>query len=407
MKIMKIKKINLDFFSILIFLFIILLPTQFGKYFFLNFSYLSGVRVDYLAYSFFLTDVLALIIFYIKRSVLINFFRKKSALFVFFLFGLSIFFSFSPQIALFKFWKIFEITSMFIVFNKINLKQIFVYWGILVSCFIELITVLLQFIYQHSVQGFFYYLGERYFNTSMSGIAKITIDQAEYIRPYGTFSHPNSMAGFFLLIYAFILGSNTDKNPIIKTLIIFISSILIFVSFSKTAIFGYIFINIIFLFKKFKKTECKICILSRTVIFSLASLFFIFVQTDPLSLFKRIVLFENALKIISKYPITGVGLGNYLVAQDLLKNKVFSFPPQPVHNIFMLFLCEVGIFLWSGIIYILYKHFYRFMGATLFIICLVSFLITGFFDHYWLTLQQNVLLLGFIFGIITNRRVAF
>jgi hypothetical protein len=407
MKIKKLKKLNLDFFNFLILFFIILLPSQFGKHFFLDFSYIYGVRVDYLAYVLYLTDIIALILIYLQKHILISFYKNRTVGFVFFLLFVSVFFSFSTPVALFRFWKIFEVVSLFVIFTKTKLKQVFVYWGILVLSLIQLFLVILQFINQHSIQGFFYFLGERYFNSSMPGIAKVIIKGNEIIRPYGTFSHPNSMAGFFLLIYSFVLGSNLNKNPVIKNLIIFVLSILIFISFSKTAILGYILVNIIFLIRKVKKSECKICVISRTIIFSVAAILFIFGKTDPLSLIKRLVLFENSYDILSMYPVTGVGLGNYLIAQATLDNEIFSFPVQPVHNIFMLFLTETGIFLGIGIMYILYRKFKRYLRFDLFLLCFIAFFITGSFDHYWLTLQQNFLQIGVFFGLITNRRVVF
>ena len=400
------KKINLDFFNIILLLFITLLPTQFGKHFFLNFSYINGVRVDYLTYVLYTTDVLALTLIYIKRALIIDFFKNKTVVFVFFLFFLSMFFSISPEVALFKFWKIFEVTSLFVIFSKIKIKENLLFLGIFLSCLIELIVAISQFVYQHSIQGFFYLLGERYFNSSMPGIAKIVIEGNNFIRPYGTFSHPNSLAGYFLLIYAFILATNLNKKLLFKNLILLTSSLLIFISFSKTAIIAYLAVNIIYLFMKFKKSECKVCVLSRTFIFSLASIFFLYSKSDPLSLLKRGVLFKNSIDMLLKYPITGVGLGNYLIGQAHIKNSVFSLPVQPVHNIFMLFLCEVGIFLGFGIMYLLFKNFYKYKKSSLFILCFIVFFLTGFFDHYWLTLQQNFLLLGVLFGLITNPRVA-
>src|SRR3972149_3010131 len=72
-KMKKTKKIpnnNLYFKSInkiLFFFLILLLPTQLGKHFFIPLSYLSGVRVDYLAPTVYLTDLivvpLAILIF--------------------------------------------------------------------------------------------------------------------------------------------------------------------------------------------------------------------------------------------------------------------------------------------------------------------------------------------------------
>ena len=54
----------------ILFLFILLLPTQFGKHFFFDFSYIGAIRVDYLALKLYTTDILALILILIHNKLL-------------------------------------------------------------------------------------------------------------------------------------------------------------------------------------------------------------------------------------------------------------------------------------------------------------------------------------------------
>src|SRR3989338_6605244 len=62
--------------DLLIFLFIFLLPTQLGKHFFLDFSSISGVRVDYLAPTLYLADVVSLILFWLFRHQIVGSVKK-------------------------------------------------------------------------------------------------------------------------------------------------------------------------------------------------------------------------------------------------------------------------------------------------------------------------------------------
>src|SRR5579872_1357131 len=52
--------------KIIFYLFIFLLPTQFGKHFWLDFSYVLGQRVDYLSPTLYTTDILVTALFLIS-----------------------------------------------------------------------------------------------------------------------------------------------------------------------------------------------------------------------------------------------------------------------------------------------------------------------------------------------------
>lgn len=399
------KKTSLAFSNlnkVFVFLFIFLLPTQFGKHFFLPFSYLSGVRVDYLAPTLYLTDIFVLVLLLLNYKTVLEFFKNKTLWAFLFLLMFPVGFALIPQIAIYRYMKIVELLIVFAIFSKgkLNIKSIF--YGIFSATFLQALLVVLQLINKHSLQGLFYFFGERYLNLSAPGIAKASLQGVELLRPYGTFSHPNSLAGFFLLIYALFTGSKIKVNPLIKNSLLFLSLFIIFFSFSKVAILVFLIINLFYLSKEFIKSSCRFCLISRLIVFLLMFFVFFSAQTDPLSLVKRTGLLQNSIEIISKYFISGVGLGNYLVAQNSLIHVRFAFPAQPVHNIFLLFLSEVGIFLGSSIIILLLVKFKKHLTNLLLSSCFLVILLTGLFDHYWLTLQQNWLLLAVVFGLLTN-----
>lgn len=406
--------------NLFIFLFILFLPTQLGKHFFPDFAYLSGLRVDYLSPTLYLSDMLVIILFFLNLKTVIKFFTHKKLLVILGLLLLNVFFALSKELAFYRFLKIIEAIVIYaVIARKFTLSlskgSNLIVWGFLMGSMFEFILTLLQFTQKHSIQGIFYWLGERYFTLSTPGIAKASINGIEFLRPYGTFSHPNSMAGFYLLVYFFTLTFSVivshqwrRSNLIVflKYSLLTLSSLLVFFSFSKIAITTYILLNIIYLFQtKFYK-HCIFCFWGRITVLSIIGGVFFLAQTDPLTTQKRIDLIKNAFTIITQHPLTGVGLGNYLIAQNSFNSKYLNFLNQPVHNIFLLSLAELGLPLFLFIILDNMKYLIqRFKLDFSFMLYVLCFIFTGFFDHYWLTLQQNVLLLPTILALISlNKR---
>ena len=64
---------------------------------------------------------------------------------------------------------------------------------------LESLLGLAQVVKGGSLQGVFYWLGERNFDFGTIGIAQMSIVGNGLTRAYGTFSHPNSLAGFLLV----------------------------------------------------------------------------------------------------------------------------------------------------------------------------------------------------------------
>ena len=206
---------------------ILLLPTQLGKHFFLHFSYLSGIRVDYLAPTVYLLDVIIFLLAIVNLKIVLKFFNNKMVLSGLFLLLINIIFSQLPEISFYWFIKIIEFLIIFSLSKKIimTIKEKSILIILLLSGLFELFLSIIQFVSKHSVQGIFYYFGERLLTLSTPGVAKATMQGVEFLRPYGTFSHPNSLAGFFLLLYFFVLTFRPFNSFKILKLIFLLTAI--------------------------------------------------------------------------------------------------------------------------------------------------------------------------------------
>jgi O-antigen ligase len=390
----------------LIFLLLLLLPVQLGKHFFLDFSYLSGVPIDYLAPTLYLTDLLSLALFVLNFQYIKSLF--KNIIFIVFLdlVLLNIFFSLSPYLSLYKSLKIMEMVFLFVVFkNFINTKKLdfskFILVAFSIGAAVEFLLSILQVVYKHAIQGLFYFIGERYFSLSTPDIAKASLNGTEILRAYGSFSHPNSMAGFYILLYFFVLTSKRfSKYIFLKYTFLLLSTALLFCTFAKVPIIIFFVLNLWYVVRNPQAIPCTFCKVSRIVVLALVSAIFLFTQGDAFSLIKRDQLFHDALTIFSQKPLFGTGLGAYLVSQNQFPVKYAYLFLQPVHSILLLYLVEAGLILSAFTLFALIRYFRNNpRNQTYYYLIFVVFL-TGGFDHYWLTLQQNMLLLPILFALL-------
>ncbi len=393
-----------------VFIFSFLLSTQLGKHFFFPFSYLSGIRIDYLAPTLYLTDILSiflLVIFLFQHMKDVKKLRlpsKKIALLFFavlLLLGANYVSALSKPLWVYRFARVLEAVLLFYFFRKNGDKRrVFSSFvlGLFFGTLVQLALSISQLSLRHSLQGLWYFFGERQFSIFTPGIAKARMLGVEFLRPYGTFSHPNSMGGFYLLIYTFILTQKKITNVFLKIALLSFSSILVLVSFSRTAVVVYVLINLIYFFGK--NIDCRPCTVSK-IFLSLFLLLLVFnIKGDQFSFQKRLTFLDNSIEIIKTHPLTGVGMGSYLIAQNKFPQHYSIFFEQPVHNIFFLIVTELGLPLSALLFGFMYK-FLRLLKLKLpFFLPLLCVLITGSIDHYWITLQQNALLLPVIFGIL-------
>lgn len=404
MEVLRKRLISKHYFNqILSFLLILVLPTQLGKHFFLPFSYIHGVRVDYLSPTLYLIDILIIVLAVLNLKTVLKFLARSTFFYAAILFAFNIVLARSPILAAYGSLRILELLIVVSLGKTVlaAIGELGVLRAFSIAAFVELGLAVVQLIFKQSIQGPFYLLGERLMSLGTPGIAKTVVNGVEFLRPYATFSHPNSMAGFYLLLYFFVyVNRKFDKFPALKYLTMFLSACLVLISFSKTAIAVFLVLNIAYVFMN-NKSICRICVISRLVILAVISSVFMFPQGDPMTITKRLELAANSLNIIITNPLTGTGLNNYLLAQSQFPSKFPYFFNQPVHNILLLFVSEMG-FVGAFIIYQLVKMFKNHLTKNHWLL-LAVILLTGMSDHYWLTLIQNFILMGVVLSFIGSQ----
>ena len=389
---------------VFLFLFMLFVPTQLGRHFWPEWSYVWGIRVDYLSPVLYFLDLLwlgwfGLRIWNGKRIET----RFTFNLFLFLLFVMiNVLMAQNRILSVYKWFRVGQLVLTLISFRlereKIEkyLIKIIPIWVIF-----ESLLGLVQVLIGASVNGWLYYMGERRFAYTTLGVAQISVMGQGMIRAYGTFSHPNSLAGFLLVVLIFWFSKRKAVNRIFWWVVTWFSVMGIVVSGSRM-VWLMTLLVVLFITYRQSRNRKKVLGLGLTMIgvfLVLAAIISVNYRSsdflggwDKESLNKRISLNMSAIRMIWEKPLFGVGLGNFLVKLPEIQRNDSYFWLQPVHNIGLLAMSEVGLL---GLIWV----FLGLSGLRRGKINLnqkliwTAILLTGMFDHYWLTLPQNTWLL--------------
>jgi hypothetical protein len=266
---------------------------------------------------------------------------------------------------------------------KKNMKVI-IY--VLLSCVsIQLILSIIQ-VCKGAVIGI-PFLGESTIFSASLGASFVSIGGNQILRAYGTFPHPNVLAGFALFSIIFLLF---NKKSILTHLIYIFSLSILALTFSRLHIVLGI-ISIPIYLDLFKKFEIKKGIFSFVFLDRFANIF----NGTDVSVNERMLLMKASFTEISKNP-WGVGVSKFVKGMEDFVPRTSSqiMLLQPVHNIFLLIIAENGWIVGGALILLLIwgmikKYILGNLGIkgyfTLFCILCVSLL-----DHYFLTIPQGI-----------------
>ncbi len=413
-------------------LLLLFLPTQLGYHFWPDWAGVLGRRVDYLAPTVYLTDVLLLLTvgswFFSRNSpppplkIRGGFGGVIVVLLLFVIFNVG--HASSPIVALYKWLKVLEFVALgwYIVRTRPKLSAIS--FPLAAGVFYSSVLAIVQFLLQHSIGGPLWWLGERTFDVGTPGIARMDWYGRELLRPYATFPHPNVLGGFLAAVMPLVvvryLGNLRNLRKKIKLFygtVILVGIIALLLTFSRSAIVvgGMAIVMAIARIKNYARPERgrrelgimknkRIVVLLLIGFFVLlpTSYFMIHNSTEE-SVVVRQQLNVAAIKLWAGAPLFGVGLGNFLVRlPEALPTRTIYFL-QPVHNIYLLMLSEVGIVGVGLIVFFIVTLLNHESGImkygkdkTKFIIhtSLFIILVLGLVDHYPLMLQQGQLLLA-------------
>ncbi len=403
---------------------LIFLPFQLGRHFWPSFAFVLGERIDYLSPTFYISDIPIIIGFFIlaiKKQIHI----ASTFMLVVAYLSLSAFFSQSPLNGWYGLLKFLELSLFILWVSRMTYKTNIVPYLFVSGILLESIISFLQYNLQRSMGGLLWFFGERTFSSSTPGIANASINGTLILRPYGTFPHPNALAGFLVIAMIYVGSLLYEHNGrygkmlILVTLAIGTTALLL--TLSRIAIIIWCLVVVGAIMNKIAKSKKK-----RLMILVIGSLFFLIITFFPHiagrfgginlqdeAVVQRVVLIQDSLAIIGKNPLFGVGLNSFLPELPTYEYSLHSpLLIQPVHNMYLLVFAELGLvglvlFLWlmGASLLKTYKHFKKVRNSTeksivvATILSLISISVLGFFDHYFLTLQQGQLLFAFVIGM--------
>lgn len=385
-------------------IFILLLPIQLGKHFWPEWSLVQGVRLDYLSPTIYLTDILTVPFVFLLLKDLVTKRTRWTGMSV----GLIILLfinsalAVNPQVVLMTGVKLLQVASViyFIKVKKLDFKKDFVVPILISSIFVSLIAIF-QFTSKSALGGVFYFLGERNFNIQTPGIALVNIAGVDYLRAYSVFSHPNSLAGFLGVVLIAGAGYLKHRDQLIRIGLAIILLALV-LTFSKSAILALVTVTIIG-FTKFPKCVNRCAVAFAFILSLLMFVSLNYMHTTGIEfLDKRILLNTACLKLFLTSPLYGVGVNNFVLHVSSYTKNVGYWFVQPVHNAYLSILTETGV-----VGFLLMADYLLSVGNSIrnnkvFILIFIFILITSLTDHYWITLQQNILLLGVLLGFFTK-----
>jgi hypothetical protein len=344
------------------------IPIQLSLHFDFWDSTVYGFKIDYLISTFYLSDILAslVILFGIKNIKLsIKHYVLSIMYLAFALYNIHNSLFIIP--AVYRWFKITEMLLLGLVIINYKKYKIFEYfvkplsYSIMMAC----ILGILQFINNGSIGGLFYLLGERSFSFIEPGIAPY---------PYSFFPHPNAFAGFLLVFGIFVLQYRKKFNKKYFWLLAILVGINLILTNS---------LNV------YITAALLLVISQKFLVFSFVSLDFL-----PRFVSHRIELINSSIQMIKDNFWFGVGLNNFIPnLVKYSKNFLYSWELQPVHNIFLLVFSELGVVGFIAFCFLVFSS----LSAIRY--SLFAVIVTGLSDHYWLTLQQNMLLFTFVVAL--------
>ena len=394
--------------KILLALLILLIPIQFGLHLWPNFAFIKGVRVDYLSPTIYATDILLMLLVLFRIGKI-----KINPSFVggFVVFSIiNIYYSINRDISFLKLLKIGELYLLFEAirsFTKTELNKL-IYKPLLFSIILFSLIGLFQVIEGQTLGGLFYYLGERTFSKFSPGIATVVLSGDTLLRAYSTFSHPNSFAGY-ILVSIFILRHLSRKIDRKSTAYVIGRNLSMFTLVLTFSLGAYVSMAVSYLLTKVAKTF-KSPMVILVLLFLLSYFLMLLADTNVglsigESIDQRLELTKESVNIFVENPFTGVGANNFIVAMSDLNPGRYFWLLQPVHNIYLLILSEtvlIGLVMSFILLLIILNksHRHKYLNYAMFTI-----LITGLFDHYSLTLQQNLLINTLLIGLIFKETI--
>ncbi len=257
-----------------------------------------------------------------------------------------------------------------------------------------------------------------------AGVAVVETSGSRMLRAYGSFPHPNIFGGYVavaIMMLAWLARYLKSKRDLfLLSIPIILFSAALIMTFSRGAWLGLLAGSLFLVWQMLKNKKMPpskamplLTLGLLTVIITLGvfhnqvfSRFDTSVGIEANSVEERASQYITFNDVFFSQPILGVGPGAYTFALSEIQPGAPVWSYQPVHNVIVLILAELGIVgLLLGIrwIYLLDKQTYSMKRTahTMFALSLgLTLLVASFFDHYLWSLWPGIALSAFTLGII-------
>jgi O-antigen ligase len=245
-----------------------------------------------------------------------------------------------------------------------------------------------------------------------------------FLRAYGTLPHPNLLGGFVLiLLLAPIAWFMRNEKPNNFSLLLLIPGIsLLALTFSRSAWLGLIVAGIVLVLKSRSLDRKRLAILLAVSALGLAVTLLPYRElveartvnttspSEEFSFIGRAWLNGEAIRMLGEYPLSGVGIGSFII--ELGRRAGKGYVVEPAHNVFLLAGAELGV---PGLVLVTalaISFLLRLLktqspGAIFAGAVLTGLGVIGLFDHYLWTLAPGRLMLGLVIGLFAGQDVSY
>ncbi|MBP6943027.1 MAG: O-antigen ligase family protein [Candidatus Buchananbacteria bacterium] len=311
-------------------------------------------------------------------------------------------------------WYYFVMLALAIAFgivvreSKINIR--WVAWVFLASGVVQSVLAMWQWGSQRIGSNVWLGVSEQ-LPATLGTIVIQTADE-RLLRAYGTFTHPNILGGFLVVVLLAAVWLVITERTKFKLIALITIPIIIFglgYSFSRSAWIAAIIGILVMTALEFKRNKViRSQVLKASGIVLISSIAFallywplitIRVQAQtPLetrSVTERLSAVDQSIQIIKRHPIMGVGIGNYTNELSRLNPNQPAYQYQPVHNAWLLVLAELGIVGFILFVSLFVSSFLKSQTQPLVVAILISLFVASLFDHYlWTSWSGLVLVFG-------------
>ncbi len=241
-----------------------------------------------------------------------------------------------------------------------------------------------------------------------------------FLRAYGTLPHPNLLGGFALIVLlgpvAFFMRRERPDNLALLLLVPGVS--LLALTFSRSAWVALAVFSAVLIWKSKYFDRKRLAALLAVMALSFAVTLLPYRElvqartvnttshAEEFSFIGRLWLNGEAIRMIREHPLTGVGIGSFIL--ELAKQAGEGYVVEPAHNVLLLAGAELGI---PGLLLVLalsisfavrlFKT--KNPNAILAGALLAGLGTIGLFDHYLWTLAPGRLMLGLVVGLFAGQ----